>query len=165
MTGSPSIQDVKACWLELITTMRSHDRELQALLRAGEPVATEKNTVFIRFRYEFHAKRVSEDSMRRTTEQVLGLLLGQLVQVCCLLPDEQIPDSAVAEPAPTEEELSARMTALLSRYRIEKEELEDQLPAVRGKVADEQVRSRELGFDMFEEGDTLEFYREKALAS
>lgn len=159
--GSLSIQDVKACWPELITTMRSHDRELQALLRAGEPVATEKNTGFIRFRYEFHAKRVLEDSMRRTTEQVLGLLLGQLVQVCCLLPNEQIPDSAVAEPAPTEEELSARMTALLSRYRIEKEEIEDQLQAIRGKVADEQVRSRELGFDMFEREIPLSFTERK----
>jgi len=65
--------------------------QLQALLRLGEPIAVDRNMVFVRFRHEYHTKRVSEESNKRVLEESLEQLLGHSVQVHCLMPDESVP--------------------------------------------------------------------------
>lgn len=159
--ASPSLQDVQTHWQELITTMRSRGMKLQALLRAGEPVAVDKNVVLIRFKHEFHTERVSEESNRRLLEEVLGQLLGYPIQVRCLMPDEPAPPVSPSDQWPPtismddlereKSELQAQIEALhqyreeqqrqinelQARYRTEEEELKAQLALL-------QTRKQEL---------------------
>ncbi|MGD1994437.1 MAG: DNA polymerase III subunit gamma/tau [Anaerolineae bacterium] len=84
-SGELSLPQVQKRWDDLLGAIRSRNLQLEALLRSGEPVRTEKNTVFISFSYDFHKGKVAEEGNRRIVEEALEQLLGQKVRIRCQL--------------------------------------------------------------------------------
>lgn len=91
-----SLHDLQIRWAELIRLARTRDGELQALLRAGQPVAVHNGTVYLRFRHEFHAQRVAEARNLFLLESLIEELFQQQAQVHCLSPHESLPQFPTA---------------------------------------------------------------------
>jgi len=136
---SISLQDVRARWPELIRAVRSRDLQLQALLRAGEPVVVENNTIFIRFKYGYHAQRVSESRNQQLLEEVLRQMIGQPVRVRCLLPGES-PAERVHVPevadlgGPADQAVLESLRSEVLQLRSEQQRLEADITRLRTVV-------------------------------
>jgi len=91
-----SLHDLQIRWAELIRLARTRDGELQALLRAGQPVAVHNNTVYIRFKHAFHAQQVTEARNLDLLESLVEELFQQQAQVQCLSPHESLPQFPTA---------------------------------------------------------------------
>lgn len=130
---SISPQDIQVRWPELIRAVRSRDLQLQALLRAGEPVAVDDDTILIRFKHEYHAQRTSERQNLQLLEEVLGQLVGQPVSVRCLSPGEsppeRVPVPQVADSGPPVDQ------AMLELFRSEVIQLRDEQKRLEADVA------------------------------
>ena len=98
-SGELSLREVQARWDELLGMIRSQNLQLEALLRSGEPVRTQKDTLIIGFSYDFHKGKVAEDANRRTIEEALEQLLGRKVRIQCQLAKGGRP----AQPAPSQQ--------------------------------------------------------------
>jgi len=93
-----SMEKVQSCWDNLLIATRLRNRPLQALLKDSEPVGIMGQEVFIRFKHSFHKGEVEQISNRQIVEELLGRLVGQSVQVRCVLPDEWKRLEAVIPP-------------------------------------------------------------------
>lgn len=121
-----SLEEVKSCWKELLFVLRQRGHlHLQAILRSGDPVGTEGKVVFIRFEHPFHKGKVEEDANRRVLEQFLGQLVGQPVQVRCMLPDEgpQPPETGTQECQEDLAELERKAECLQDTIRQQESRL------------------------------------------
>ncbi len=61
-------------WRQLLRTLRRSHPRLQALLRSGEPVSLQEDTLQIHFRYEFHREQVQSniDALHNALSQIMG---------------------------------------------------------------------------------------------
>ncbi len=108
--GELALEEIRRCWPDLLTAVRPQSMHLEAFLRDGQPTAVERNVVQIGFKYELHKGKVEEETNRRMVEEALGQLLGQPVQVRCVLVRSSKgtpaapPAHSAPPPAPTEAE-------------------------------------------------------------
>jgi DNA repair exonuclease SbcCD ATPase subunit len=133
--------------------MRSQDLRLQALLRAGQPVAVIGNTIFVRFRYEYHTKQISEERNRGTLEEMLGQFIGQPVYVHCLLPGESPPKLQARMPDRTslgiraEQKPNQAIRSEIAQLQDERQQLEESLNKLRTASTKEQAMLQSLTHD------------------
>lgn len=85
---SVSLKKVQSHWKTLLNVTRLRHRNLRTLLEDGEPVGVAGREVFIRFKYPSHKNEVEKEFNRQVLEERLGQLVGQSIQVYCVLPDE-----------------------------------------------------------------------------
>jgi DNA repair exonuclease SbcCD ATPase subunit len=150
---SISLQNLQTQWPEIIKAMRSQDLRLQALLRAGQPVAVIGNTIFVQFRYDYHTKQVSEERNRGTLEEMLGQFIGQPVYVHCLLPGESPPKLQVKMPDRTslgiqaEQKPNQAIRSEIAQLQDERQRLEESLNKLRTASIKEQAMLQSLIHD------------------
>ncbi|MBN1953418.1 MAG: DNA polymerase III subunit gamma/tau [Anaerolineae bacterium] len=90
------LEEIQARWADLLSAVRPFNLSLEALLRSGQPVGVEGDTLLIGFMHDFHKSKVQDASSRRIVEQALGKLLGQSLSVRCVM----IRPGQQQEPAP-----------------------------------------------------------------
>jgi len=85
-----TLDRVQANWQRILDRLRASSLKVQALLKAGRPVAVEDgNTLVIEFQFDFHKKSIEEPSNRELVESTLQKVLGGTWKIQCILSSEQ----------------------------------------------------------------------------
>jgi DNA polymerase-3 subunit gamma/tau len=117
--GDLSLGEVQARWDDLLSAIRSRNLQLEALLRSGDPIRTEKDTLIIGFSYDFHKGKVAEDANRHIIEDALEELLGRKVRIQCQLIKSGQPEQPSSSSQPVDPEPSGTNDELI-RDAVEK---------------------------------------------
>jgi len=125
--GSLTPEVLRNRWSELLNTLRPRNLSLEALMRACEPVAVERDTVVLGFVHDFHRGKVEEEHNKRDVEDVLSNLAGQRYRVRCVLSGQGNAPQPSQRPASE----SAGGRAVSSAEQIMAED-----PVVRAAVED-----------------------------
>ncbi|ACZ42293.1 DNA polymerase III, subunits gamma and tau [Thermobaculum terrenum ATCC BAA-798] len=85
-----TLDRVQANWQRILDRLKASSLKVQALLKAGRPVAVEDgNTLVIEFQFDFHKKSIEEPSNRELVESTLQKVLGGTWKIQCILSSEQ----------------------------------------------------------------------------
>lgn len=114
--------DVLRRWNEVLDACGSTNRSVQALLRAGRPVANEGDVLVIGFPYEFHRERIEDQKNRVIVEDVIGRVCGQRVRVRCAHVSRESLASADPLQAALDDPLVKAALAMGARVRRVTEE-------------------------------------------
>lgn len=85
-----TLDRVQASWQRILDRLKASSLKVQALLKAGRPVAVEDgNTLVLEFQFDFHKKNIEEPSNRELVESTLQKVLGGTWKIQCVLSSEQ----------------------------------------------------------------------------
>lgn len=84
-------------WTKIVTTVRSVNTPVEALLRASKPINFDGERLTLGVFYRFHKERLEQVQNRRFLEGIIGDILGKSVRIVCTLsepPEKKIKEES-----------------------------------------------------------------------
>ena len=75
------VEEVRKKWPEVFQKIQECNASLPLIVRSGDLVGVEGNTVELRFAYSLHAETVNRDKNRRLIEEILKKVLGKTMYI------------------------------------------------------------------------------------
>ena len=91
-----NLEQIKEKWPEVLKQAREFSHSLPLVLRVGEPLALEGDTLQIGFKYRFHKERMNESKNRVVVEKIIKKFFGEEIKINSIIAD-------VVEPSNSEE--------------------------------------------------------------
>jgi len=76
-----TLEAVQQSWRQVLESVRTRDRSVQALLNSTRPAAVQGGTLILHVAHEFARSKLSQGRAKRLVEEVLSQVLGQSCQV------------------------------------------------------------------------------------
>jgi DNA polymerase-3 subunit gamma/tau len=102
-SGAVTVDQLADLWPKIRADVKAVNRRVEALLASIDPVAVNGNQVVLVAAYEFHRKRMNEESVRSVVEDVLSRIFKMPLTVTCLMRGEELAASSAGfapRPAP-----------------------------------------------------------------
>ena len=95
----------ESIWKKILELVRPRNTSTEALLRAAKPLQFDGKNLTLGVFYSFHKEHLEGNYHRSVLEEVVESVLGQRVQVSCMLtdpPSRKVVEKAQSEPVLTE---------------------------------------------------------------
>ncbi|MBI1801387.1 MAG: DNA polymerase III subunit gamma/tau [Chloroflexi bacterium] len=83
--GALSLEPVQKQWKDVLAVVKTRNRNLEAILKGGSPVALEENVVVLGFPYQFYKDKAEEPKSKQLLEEVLSEVMRKPLRVRCEL--------------------------------------------------------------------------------
>lgn len=77
--------DLETIWQRVMREIKPYNHSVHALLKGCQLEKCEKGMVYLAFSYKFHKERIEAEKNRHLVEEVFSKVLGENVQMICLL--------------------------------------------------------------------------------